>query len=72
MKKYITTVSFAKISVLIFMMMFSTILSAQTDLPDVPEDTPAAPIDDYIWVLALVGLIFVFLRFRALAKQRNT
>ena len=35
-------------------------------------DTPAAPIDDYVWVLALVGLIFVFLKFKALAKQRST
>ncbi|MBC7846027.1 MAG: hypothetical protein H7Y10_06010 [Flavobacterium sp.] len=35
-------------------------------------DTAAAPIDDYLWFLALVGLVFVFLRFRALAKQGNT
>jgi len=33
--------------------------------------TPAAPIDDYVWVLAAIGLLFVFLRFRALAQQKS-
>ena len=32
-------------------------------------DEPAAPIDDYVWVLALIGLLFVFLKFRAVFKQ---
>lgn len=31
----------------------------------------AAPIDDYVWVLALIGLLFVFYRLRAFAQQRN-
>ncbi len=33
---------------------------------------PAAPIDDYVWVLALVGLAFVYLKFRAIYKQAKT
>ena len=33
------------------------------------DTTPGAPIDDYVWVLALVGLLFVFLKFRAIYKQ---
>ena len=32
-------------------------------------DTPA-PIDDYIWVLAVLGLIFVFMKYRAIQKNR--
>ena len=28
-------------------------------------DAVAAPINDYIWILALVGLIFVFLKLKA-------
>jgi hypothetical protein len=28
-------------------------------------DAPAAPIDNYLWVLALIGLIYVFLRLKA-------
>jgi hypothetical protein len=32
-------------------------------------DTPA-PIDDYIWVLAVIGLIFVFMKYRAIQKNR--
>lgn len=35
------------------------------------DTTPAAPIDDYAWVLALIGLLFVFLKFRALYKRRT-
>ena len=32
-------------------------------------DTPAAPIDGYGWVLATIGLLFVFLKLRAIYKQ---
>jgi len=32
--------------------------------------TPGAPIDDYVWVLAVVGLIFVFMKFRAIQNQK--
>jgi hypothetical protein len=34
------------------------------------DNTPAAPIDDYIWVLALIGLFFVFMKLRAIQKNR--
>lgn len=71
MKKYINTVSFAKISVLVFM-LFSTLVNAQADLPEAPDDTAAAPIDDYIGILMLLGLLYVFLRLRAFAKLANT
>lgn len=30
---------------------------------------PATPIDDYVWILALVGLAFVFLTLKAKYKQ---
>ena len=32
--------------------------------------TPGAPIDSYIWVLALVGLFFVFMKFKAMQNRR--
>jgi hypothetical protein len=31
---------------------------------------PPAPIDGYIWVLAAVGLVFVFMKFKAIQKSR--
>lgn len=31
---------------------------------------PAAPIDDYIWVMALVGLLIAFVKFRAIQNKR--
>jgi hypothetical protein len=33
------------------------------------DSTPGAPIDNYIWILALLGLVFVFLRLRATQKK---
>ena len=35
------------------------------------SDEVAAPIDDYVWILAVIGLLFVFNRLRAYAKQGN-
>lgn len=34
------------------------------------DDAPAAPIDNYLWILVFVGLIFVFLKFRAMQNKR--
>lgn len=56
----------------VVMMLSITKVSAQTDLPDAPVDEPAAPIDGYVWVLALIGLFYVYLRLRAFTKQANT
>ena len=33
------------------------------------DTTPGAPIDDYLWVLVLIGLTFAILKFRAIYKQ---
>ncbi|WP_396186886.1 hypothetical protein [Flavobacterium sp.] len=35
-------------------------------------ETPVAPIDGYVWVLATIGLTYVFLRLRAFANQGNS
>ena len=43
-------------------------LLAQADLGDDP-DAPPAPIDDYVWVLALVGFIFIFMNSNGLPKN---
>ena len=34
------------------------------------DTTPAAAIDYYVWVLAVVGLLFVFMKFRAMQNKR--
>ncbi len=56
----------------VVMMLSITTVSAQTYLPDAPVDEPAAPIDGYVWVLAMLGLVYVFIRVSAFAKQENT
>jgi hypothetical protein len=33
-------------------------------------DPAPAPIDNYVWVLALLGLIFIFIKFRAMQKNK--
>jgi hypothetical protein len=35
------------------------------------DTTPAASIDDYVWVLLAIGLVYVFLRLRAFNLQRK-
>lgn len=62
-----------KTLVWVVVMLFSiTTVNAQTDLPDAPVDEPAAPIDGYVWVLAMLGLVYVLLKVRAFTKQGNT
>lgn len=46
--------------------LFAQALPDETD----GDTTPAAPIDDYVWVAALVGLLFVFMWFRSVQNKR--
>jgi hypothetical protein len=34
------------------------------------SDAAAAPIDNYIWVLAIVGILFVIIKFRAIQANK--
>jgi hypothetical protein len=34
-------------------------------------DAVAAPINDYLWVLALAGLILIFLKLKAAQSKKN-
>jgi hypothetical protein len=60
-KFYITT----------FFLCCTVVTFAQPAIPDESDGdtTPAAPIDDYIWLLAVIGLLFIFLKFRASYQQ---
>ena len=56
----------------------STFILFAQDTPGVDDeasnmegDEVVLPIDDYVWVLAVIGLLFVFYRLRAFAQQRN-
>lgn len=73
MKKNITAISLlSKILVLVFMMTLSTNANAQTDLPDAPEDVPAAPINDYIPVLFVIGIAIGGYVFSKKGKQQRS
>jgi hypothetical protein len=67
----------SKFYILAFYLCSTTLLLAQ------PGDTgdgtggleggdAPAPIDNYVWVLALVGLFFVFMKFKAYQKANAT
>lgn len=59
-----------KTSIWLFVMLLSiSTVFAQDALPDAPVDDPAAPIDDFIPYLAIIGIIVVFMRFRALKAK---
>lgn len=51
----------------LFLSLLSSPIFAQADPGDDP-DAPV-PIDDYIWFLAGIGIVYVFLRVRSLALQ---
>ena len=63
MKKYI-----AKSFLVVVALLVNTVTFAQEDFGDPsdtnPTDEPAAPISDYIWVLALIGLVYVFYKMK--------
>ena len=56
----------------IFIALVSNPIFAQPADPGADPEPAAAPIDGYVWVLALIGLVFVFLRVRAFTKAGNT
>jgi hypothetical protein len=66
--KISTTISKTLVWVVVMLLSITTV-SAQTDLPDAPVDEPSAPIDGYVWVLALIGLVYVFFRLRAMVEN---
>ena len=53
----------------IFITLVSSPIFAQLEEPG--DDPEAVPIGDYVWVLALIGLVYVFYKFRALSLQRK-
>jgi hypothetical protein len=54
----------------IVLFLITNPILAQTDPGDDP-DAAAMPIDDYVVVLAVIGLIYVFLKLRAFAQREN-
>lgn len=57
----------------LFLVIFTNPIFAQLADPGEtdPGEPTAAPIDDYVLFLALIGLLYVFLRIRTFAKQGN-
>jgi hypothetical protein len=64
LKYYITAVYFCSTLVLLAQP------GSGSDGPPLEDADPPAPIDDYIWVLAIVGLLFVFMKFRAIYNTK--
>jgi membrane protease YdiL (CAAX protease family) len=66
---------FNKYYIIFFYLCANFVLFAQpgigNDTNDLENaDAPAAPINDYIWVLALAGLIFIFLKLRTTRSKK--
>jgi hypothetical protein len=51
--------------------LFAQPATTDTDGTMESADTAPLPIDENLWVLALVGLIFVFLRLKELKLKKN-
>ena len=53
----------------LFIFLMSLPVFAQADPGDDPA--PAAPIDDYVFLLAFIALVFVFFKLKAYTKVTN-
>lgn len=55
-----------KIYSLIFFFLTTFSAFADDNPEEVPEDLdgPTAPIGDHIWIIALIGIIYIFWRYR--------
>jgi hypothetical protein len=69
LKFYITAIYFCS-TVMLFAQPGSGSNNGGIDDSGASDTTPGAPIDDYVWVLALVGLVFVYMKFRSIQKNR--
>lgn len=72
MKNNIIKYSFFNKAIVCICVLFmsTTTIFAQTDLPDEPDDF-GAPIDNYVFILAIIGIIYVLFRFKNQLKQTN-
>jgi hypothetical protein len=68
-KYYIAAFCFCSTSIL-FAQPGTT--DTNNDLEGTGDTTPTAPIDDYVGILALVGLSYVLIKVRANQKPENT
>jgi hypothetical protein len=57
---------------IVFFLLFLEFNStqAQTGFDDDVQDVPASPIDDYLWILLVLGTAYVFWKLRA-AQQKK-
>lgn len=66
---------FLKLYIVAFFLGSTFMMFAQPGADDtgggLESADPAAPIDNYVWIMALVGLTFVFLKFRTMYKKSN-
>lgn len=70
--KFYTVVAFLCTSLAMFAQDPGSGTNGGGTLDDATGDvTPGAPIDGYVWVLALIGLTFVYLKLRAISKRVN-
>jgi hypothetical protein len=67
LKYYITAVFFCST----FIMFAQDPGNGSTGDPLEGSDPVGAPIDGYLWVLAAIGLVYVFFRLRAFIQQEN-
>ncbi len=52
------------------LMVFAQDPDGGTGIEGDGDSTPAAPIDNYLWVLALLGLLLAFIWFRSIQNNK--
>jgi hypothetical protein len=57
-------------SIILFLITSPLLAQDPTDPGSDPDPAPPAPIDDYIWVLLVIGLFYGFMKFRAIQNNK--
>lgn len=54
--------------------LFTTVATFADNPEEVPEDVdgPTAPISDHLWLLALVGFAYIYLKYRSKKAIENS
>lgn len=54
--------------------LFATLSAFAADPEEAPEDLDgtAAPIGDYIWIVAVIGFIYIFMKYKSKMARVNS
>lgn len=56
-------------SILFFLSSTMTAFADFNNPEEAPEDVPLTPIEDHLWILMIIGLVFIFWKMKSSQKK---